>query len=206
MQFLSGGRRSRSSAAGRKRHDHDDCRAAARLWRADDARPDRGAGAAADRRAGGGQGLRRRAEPRARREQFLRQAHARQQDDAAAAGDFRPRSGRRRRQGRRAGLGGAPRRAGLCQSGAVLRLMPDVPQRPDAGLSELDAARLLRSLAGHHAGLSLRRARPVHHRAGQRAGQAARYHELRDGGEARLSRHRLCGDEKDRCRSRTDAT
>ena len=115
-------------------------------------------------------------------EQFLRQAHAGQQDDAAAAGDFRPRSGGRGRQGRRAGLGGAPRRPRLCQSGAVLRLVPDVPQRPGAGLSELDAARLFRPLPGHHARLSLWRARAVHHRAGDRAGQAAGRHQLRGGG------------------------
>ena len=181
---------------GRRRNDHDDRRAAARLRRADDARPDRGAGAAADRRAGRGQGLRRRSQSRARRQQFLRHAGARQQDHAAVAGDFRARSDRRRRQGRRAGARGPSGRAGLCQSGAMLRLVPDVPQRPDAGLPELHLPRLFRPLAGHHARLSLRRARAVHHRAGDRAGQAARQCELRGGGAVRLFRHRLCGDAK----------
>ena len=151
---------------GQERNDHHDRRTAARLRSADDARSDRRAGAAADRRAGRGQGLRRRSESGARHQQLLRQAYARQQNDAAAAGDFWTRSGGCCGQGRRAGLGDASGRSRLRQSGAILRLVPDVPQRPDAGLPELDAARLFRPLAGHHAGLSLWRARAVHHRAG----------------------------------------
>ena len=189
----------------RKRNAHHDRRAAACLRLADDARSHRGAGAAADRRAGRGQGLRRGAQSRPRGEQFLRLADARQQDDAAAAGDLRARSDRRRRQGRRAGVFDPPGRPRLCQSGALVRLVQDVPQRQGARLPELYPARLFRPLAGHHARLSLRRAGAIHHRAGDRAGEASRQYELRSRRAARLFRHRLFGDEEDRRRSRPDA-
>ena len=72
-----------------------------------------------------------------------------------------------------------PGRPRLCQSGAVLRLMQDVPQRQGTGLSELHPAGLFRPLAGHHARLSLWRAGAIHHRARDRAGQAARQSQLR---------------------------
>ena len=99
----------------------------------------------------------------------------------------------------------APGRARLCQSGAVVRFMPDVPQRPGAGLPELHLAGLFRPLAGHHARLSVWRAGAVHHRAGDRAGQVARQCQLRSRRAARLFRHRLLGDEEDRRRPRADA-
>ncbi len=73
---------------------------------------------------------------------------------------------------------GAAGRARLCQSGSLVRLLPHVPERSRLRLSELDAAGLFRPLAGHHARLSLRRALAVHHRAGDRPGQAARQSEL----------------------------
>ncbi len=81
----------------------------------------------------------------------------------------------------------------MCRSGQRLRL------------SGLDAAGLFRPLAGDHARLSLRRALAVHHRAGDRLGQAARQYELRGRRALRLFRHRLFGDEENRRRSRTGA-
>ena len=60
-------------------------------------------------------------------------------------------------------------RARLRQPGALLRLVPNVPSGA-RGLSELDLPRLFRPLAGDHAGLSLRRARAIHHGARNRAG------------------------------------
>ena len=190
---------------GRKHDGHNDRGAAACVWAADDARPHRGATAAADRCAGRGQGLRRRPQPHPRGQQLFRHADARQQDDAAAAGDLRPRSGRRGRQGRRAGLACAGGRACLRQSGPLVRLMPHVPERPALRLSRLDPAGLFRPLAGDHAGLSVWRALSVHHRAGDRPGQTARQRELRGRRAVRLLRHRLCGDEEDRRRPRPDA-
>ena len=98
-----------------------------------------------------------------------------------------------------------PGRPRLCQSGAVLRLMQDVPQRQGAGLSEFHLAGLFRPLAGYHARLSVWRAGAVHHRARHRAGQIARQSQLRSRRAARLFRHRLFGDEEDRRRPRPDA-
>src|ERR1700686_1138521 len=54
---------------------------------------------------------------------------------------------------------------GLDPTGAVLRLMQDVPRRQGTGLSEFHLAGLFRPLAGYHARLSLWRTGAVHHRA-----------------------------------------
>ncbi len=50
-------------------------------------------------------------------------------------------------------LGGASGRAGLCQSGAVLRFVPDVPQRPDAWIVRAGRCRAISAARRRSCGL-----------------------------------------------------
>ena len=87
----------------------------------------RAAGRARDRCRGGGQGLRHGPESRQRARQLAELVPA--SAAAAASGDLRPGSRRRRGRGRRAGRRHRARRSRLCQPGPLMRLLPVLPRR-----------------------------------------------------------------------------